>query len=349
MTRRQDAHAGRSEATRNIHHDLIAEKLEIARTLGLVTDYRVSATEPPRRMEASVTASRAANTTHDGVRDYLAQLLDDIVPADNIVVTAGTGEAKHDDAREPARSADEVGAMRSFFLPGKYQVQRLAAAGAMLTCAAVVFNVGPFGNSPRVDRPQLSGSPTASAMTERPNEAGSLPQSGLDGRVPAHIWQAAEAREELPESVRSLIQPPPFSLAEAAAAPPLSPPRSGELDRHDLAAQVRVDHAAAEAPTIVGVWAPDAGTCSARDFQQGVLPTVINAEGAWAGETFCLFTKRTETETGWSVVAKCATGRERWTSNVRLTVSDNRLTWTSKRGTQAYTRCRPDVLMAQAR
>jgi hypothetical protein len=31
-----------------------------------------------------------------------------------------------------------------------------------------------------------------------------------------------------------------------------------------------------------------------RDFQNRVFPTVINAEGAWAGETFCMFTKRTE-------------------------------------------------------
>ena len=48
----------------------------------------------------------------------------------------------------------------------------------------------------------------------------------------------------------------------------------------------------------------------------------------------------------WRVVAKCSNQREQWTSNVRLTVNHNRLTWTSKRGTQIYTRCAPDVLMA---
>jgi len=108
-------------------------------------------------------------------------------------------------------------------------------------------------------------------------------------------------------------------------------------------------HANAERPAIVGVWAPDTGACSARDFQDGVLPTVITNEGAWAGETFCMFTKRKETEKGWTVVAKCSGSRERWISKVRLTVTENRLTWASKRGTQAYTRCRPDILMAQAR
>lgn len=101
--------------------------------------------------------------------------------------------------------------------------------------------------------------------------------------------------------------------------------------------------------TIVGVWAPNPGTCSARDFREGALPAIISADGAWAGETFCMFSNKKQTETGWRVVAKCSNPKERWTANVRLTVKDNRLTWTSRRGTQAYTRCAPDVLMATAR
>jgi hypothetical protein len=101
--------------------------------------------------------------------------------------------------------------------------------------------------------------------------------------------------------------------------------------------------------TIVGVWAPDAGTCSAERFRDGVLPTVITLDGAWAGDTFCLFTKQQQTEEGLRVVAKCSSPRERWTSHVRLTVNDQRLTWTSKRGVQAYARCTPDLLMAAKR
>jgi hypothetical protein len=62
-----------------------------------------------------------------------------------------------------------------------------------------------------------------------------------------------------------------------------------------------------------------------------------------------MFTNKKQMETGWTVVAKCSNPRERWTSKLRLTVNDNRLTWTSKRGTQAYTRCAPDVLLAQAK
>jgi len=80
-----------------------------------------------------------------------------------------------------------------------------------------------------------------------------------------------------------------------------------------------------------------------------VLPAVISPDGAWAGDTFCVFRKKQQTESGWRVLAECSSPRERWTSNVRLSVSENRLVWTSQRGTETYARCAPDVLMAQAR
>ena len=101
--------------------------------------------------------------------------------------------------------------------------------------------------------------------------------------------------------------------------------------------------------TIEGVWAPDASTCSIRNFREGLLATIINMDGAWAGDTFCIFQNRQQIETGWRVVAHCSKPGEQWTTHVRLTIKDDRLIWTSKRGTQAYTRCAPDFLMAGAR
>ena len=79
------------------------------------------------------------------------------------------------------------------------------------------------------------------------------------------------------------------------------------------------------------------------------MPTIIKTDGAWAGETFCAFKKRQETKTGWRVVANCSNEREHWTTDVRLIVKNNRLTWSSKRGTQSYKRCAPDFLMTAAR
>jgi len=108
------------------------------------------------------------------------------------------------------------------------------------------------------------------------------------------------------------------------------------------------DAATPSLATIVGVWAPDSGACSVRNFREGLLPTIINTDGAWAGDSFCIFKNQKQTETGWKVVARCSSSRERWTTDVRLTVKDNRLIWTSKRGTQTYSRCATDFLIAAA-
>jgi hypothetical protein len=99
--------------------------------------------------------------------------------------------------------------------------------------------------------------------------------------------------------------------------------------------------------TFAGVWGPDPSACSARNTR-GYLPTVIDADGARAGETFCRFTSKKPVADGWDVVASCSNQRERWTSNVRLRLEGERLSWTSKRGSQAYVRCTPNVIMAEA-
>ena len=92
----------------------------------------------------------------------------------------------------------------------------------------------------------------------------------------------------------------------------------------------------------------DAGSCAVRNFRGGLLPTIINLDGAWAGETFCVFSNQKQTETGWKVTANCSNSREQWSTQVRLTVKGDRLRWTSKRGSQDYTRCSPDFLLAKA-
>src|SRR5262249_36985447 len=148
--------------------------------------------------------------------------------------------------------------------------------------------------------------------------------SPITRRVAPHAPRLARwvaKPEGAPQPVTTSVQAMPDTVATPAGAPLVL--------ASDAAASPNPDRGAADKSTVVGVGAPDAGTCSARVFKDGTLPTVINAEGAWAGETFCIFTKRTETDNGWRVVAKCSTPRESWTSLVRLTVHDNRLIWTS--------------------
>ena len=94
------------------------------------------------------------------------------------------------------------------------------------------------------------------------------------------------------------------------------------------------------AAAMQGVWAPG-NACSLRSFREGALPTIINPDGAWAGETFCFFKNQKHLESGWSVIANCSNAREQWTNLVHLTIKGDRLIWASKRGTQTYTRARP--------
>ncbi len=201
----------------------------------------------------------------------------------------------------------------------------------MLICVSVVLNIGPFAKTSTL--PAGAPGPTASTVTEGSNAGRAIARAEA---AAAQISQLTPTPESLPEPVKTSLQAMPVSLVEVA-------PSSFSTIPNPVA---QPDRENSEKSTIIGVWAPAAGACSARDFRDGVLPTVITSEGAWAGETFCIFAKRTETENGWKVVAKCSSLRERWTAHVRLRVNDNRLIWTSERGTQAYARCTPDVLMA---
>jgi hypothetical protein len=242
---------------------------------------------------------------------------------------------------------DSVRLLGSTLLPRTFHVHGLATAGAMLTCIAVVLDVGQFAKAQKT--PDLPADRAAArAIVEQPDRWNSFSRTA----------------EDISEPLRDLIQTASISVVEATSW--MSPPASakdagGEIDGKPLrehagstepATQAYADQTSSEltkSDMIVGVWAPDAGICSARNFRDGDLPTVISNDGAWAGETFCMFTKKKQTETGWRVVAKCSSPRERWTANVRLTVNDSRLTWTSERGTQVYSRCKPDVLTAQAK
>ena len=208
--------------------------------------------------------------------------------------------------------------LRSAVLLRTVNLHTVTAAAAMLTCTAIVLNVGPFARAPTI---VPAGRESVRASLQQPNESGpsSRPAIGVP-TPPQSLERTVETEHSSPEPIKASIQAP----SEA----------SSDLAKRDM---------------VVGVWSPEGGVCSARDFQRGVMPAVISADGAWAGDTFCVFRKKQQTESGWRVLAECSSPRERWTSNVRLSVSENRLVWTSQRGTETYARCAADVLMAQAR
>ena len=102
------------------------------------------------------------------------------------------------------------------------------------------------------------------------------------------------------------------------------------------------------AASFVGIWGADASACSTRLNRKGLLPAVIDGEGAFAGETSCAFKSRKQVAGAWELVAACASPRNRWTAHIRLAVAGNRLTWSSQRGSQTYVRCARGPMMAEA-
>jgi hypothetical protein len=228
---------------------------------------------------------------------------------------------------------DRLKLLGSVFLPSIASPHGIATIGAMVVCVAIVLNVGPFAKTPNTGLPVAFAGQAGRAVMQEESGSKLVAPEEVAVRDP-QVFELAAEQKSVAEPLSVSLQPlpdPPIEIAPSSAAP---------------TAQADQDRQNAERAAIVGVWAPDAGTCSVRDFRDGVLPTVITNEGAWAGEAFCIFTKRTEIDKGWRAVAKCSTPRESWTAHVRLKINDNRLIWTSERGTQAYSRCGPDVLLA---
>jgi len=217
---------------------------------------------------------------------------------------------------------------------------------ALLVCSAVILNLGPFAKAPLRQ--------TVAAVAPLSNAA-SVAQRWI---LPTTIGrpQADETLHAAPADDEASIAPGPLARDEARL-PAESPPAEPEIQPVQFvttpmpAAPVVETSAAraAEQITPAGIWAPNATACSLRDLRDGLLPTIVDTEGARAGDTFCTFKNRTSVESGWRVVASCIDGREHWTAVVRLTVKDEHLTWASSRGRQVYTRCTPDAVKTAAR
>lgn len=238
-----------------------------------------------------------------------------------------------------------------------------ATAGAFLICLAVAGGlVGTNKSTPpqleAMAEPSLPTWTTSSATSNEVGPAAMLSTPIEPSKTNAMSTEAAPApvvsaaptyttasTEAAPPTDRKAVAEadtaiePETSSAVAALPPPIE---IGNLSRAVLQL---ADTASAESD-MVGLWAPDASACSVRSFRQGLLPTIINTEGAWAGETFCMFKNRKTTESGWRVVAECSSGGDHWTTQVRLSLKGQRLIWESKRGRQVYTRCGPDLHMA---
>ena len=86
--------------------------------------------------------------------------------------------------------------------------------------------------------------------------------------------------------------------------------------------------------SFIGGWGVDLAQCRES-------PLTVTARRAQAFGATCEFhSTQRESTTIWRLRAACANDSERWNANIRLTLSDSKLTWSSERGTTTYMRCR---------
>lgn len=149
-----------------------------------------------------------------------------------------------------------------------------------------------------------------------------------------------EPPHEAPASSTALVGP-----LRMASEPPLiaeiieqdAPPKSaGSLVTATPPPRPMLNNAIT--PTYAGLWAAHPSACLKRTAGN-LLPMKISQNGAAAGRATCRFTRVEGNGEGWKVMARCSNNGETWTAAVRITLRGDRLTWSSERGIQTYTRC----------
>ncbi|WP_232629888.1 hypothetical protein [Methylobacterium sp. Leaf118] len=166
---------------------------------------------------------------------------------------------------------------------------------------------------------------TLLALTDDGREAASGPAryAAADGGIDVPELRLPEP-ERLPSPQARLVPVAAVSPAPESFAP-AEPPRP--------AAPVL------ERAAYVGVWGPSPVACGQRQRRRGFLPATISEEGARAGRTLCRFRNHRRDGAAWTMAADCSERGRRWTSQVRLVVDQDRLTWSSPKGLANYVRC----------
>lgn len=128
------------------------------------------------------------------------------------------------------------------------------------------------------------------------------------------------------------------------AASPAQPGIRPVALKQDTEVTPRADAPATASPPIeaaayVGVWGPNEVACRRGARRRGYIPARITENGARAGNTVCTFRDGRRMGASWSVAASCSDGGRRWTSQVKLIVEGDRLTWSSAKGDASYVRC----------
>ena len=164
--------------------------------------------------------------------------------------------------------------------------------------------------------------PFRSQPPEATTSAEAVAQRAPSSRIVMLDTPDLPAQETPPEA-----RTPPAQMVQAAPVPaPLPVPRPAPA-------------ASPIAAEYVGVWGPTPEACGSRSRRRGYIPAMITPDRARAGRTVCTFHDTRRTGNAWITSAECSDRGRHWSSQVRLTVEGDHLTWSSSRGTSAYVRC----------
>ena len=217
----------------------------------------------------------------------------------------------------------------SFALPTDRSA-RLAAAAAVLAglCACAMLALGLHARpAPALEPATLTARAEIAAPAPRVAPAPVAPAPVPPDAVALPLLEPPHPRVFALDDPLPLRTPPVPEAAEPAPARPAEPARAEPA------------HPADAPVAFAGVWGPTDSACSPRANKGNYLPAVIDAQGAFAGETSCAFRNARTAGAGWTVSATCSSPKGRWATQVRLVVAGNHLTWSSSRGRQTYVRC----------
>ena len=265
--------------------------------------------------------------------------------------------------------------MREFGYPlaraRRVRARRAAFGGSsVLLCAALALI---FVAPDEVRRPGSSVAPTldvtaaqAMAPVPLPRRPVALPSDRvmtasndiLGGGQAPDVWSTPVQAEPEPQVAEAaeVTETGPLASPELEAAILDEAPAPNMLFEHASLIDRQVDISApspavavpngvaAPAPlsmrSLAGKWAAHPAACSSREKRTAYLPLTIDQRGAKAGGASCSFRRTAQDGNRWSVSATCTDAKESWDAHVRLVLAGNKLTWTSERGSQTYTRCR---------
>ncbi|WP_426214240.1 peptidase inhibitor family I36 protein [Methylobacterium sp. NFXW15] len=152
-----------------------------------------------------------------------------------------------------------------------------------------------------------------------------------DTRRPDDARRKVVVLPDLPPDVAPAAPPAETRLAVAAPVP--------APDAIQAVAPTAARRPAQASAEYVGTWGPTPAACLSPTRRRGYLPATISADRARAGRTTCTFHDGHRSGAAWLMAAECSDRGRRWSSQVRLLVEGDRLTWTSNRGTSTYVRC----------